>query len=284
MYSFRVFILSFVFALFSVTPAQAQGGEQYMVYEVYAGGIHAVQATLDMDFTAKDRYSLVMGAGTRGLLGALAPWQGTFESHGWIAGEGDYRPELHKSTTTWRDEVEVKEYKYTKDRRFNGLLITDHERPTYKKTVEDELTQGTTDAFTAAMEIMHAVAQGQDCQGSSEVFDGKRRFKQVFVHQGYQDLEPSRYNIFGGKAAECTVEVKPVAGKWHEKPRGWMSIQEQGRERGMMPTVWMAQMSENGPAIPVKVRVKTEYGTLFMHLAEYKNGDQLLVAEKRVID
>lgn len=257
-----------------------------MVYEVYAGGIHAVQAKLDMDLRKKDRYDLVLNAHTRGFLGSLAPWKGTFESHGWILSpeEADYRPELHKSTTTWRDETEIKEYKYTRERQFNGLLITDHEKPTHEKKVEDELTQGTTDALTAALAALQAVSKGQECHSTSEVFDGKRRFEMKFNHQGYEELVPSRYNIYGGTAAKCTVEVVPIAGAWHSKPRGWMSIQEQGRERGTMPTVWMAQLEENAPAVPVKVLVKTEYGALFMHLAEYKNAEETLVAENRVRD
>ncbi len=254
-----------------------------MIYEVYAGGIHAVQAKFDVDLRKKDRYDIKMSAKTRGFLAKWAPWNGVFESHGWILGRNKdkYQPELHKSTTTWRDETEVKEYKYTKDGGFEELMITDHEKPSYKKEIDSELTYNTTDAFSAALQVMKAISVGQGCSGSSEVFDGKRRFEQIFHHKGVKQLKSSSYNIYEGEAAECTVEVKPIAGAWHKKPRGFMSIQEQGRERGMMPTVWMAKMSDEGPAIPVKVRVKTQYGTLFMHLSEYKNGDEIIIAEKR---
>ena len=83
-------------------------------------------------------------------------------------------------------------------------------------------------------------------------------------------------HVPGGPAVACTVEVKPIAGKWHEKPRGWMSIQEQGREKGTMPTVWFAQMAAGEPAVPVKIRVKTEYGALFMHLTSYQGAGHTL--------
>lgn len=263
------------------TAAQAETKKQTMIYEVYAGGIHAVQGQLDIDFTDKGRYDLVLSAKTRGFLAKLAPWFGTFESHGWVVGDGDYRPEQHKSTTTWREEEEVKDYQYTKDRKFKGLLITDHDKPTYKKKVDDELTQGTTDALTAALLAMKAVGDGQDCEGSSEVFDGKRRFEMNFNHIKREELKSSKYNIYEGPSVKCTVEVKPIAGGWHKKPRGWLSIQEQGRERGTMPTLWMGRLSEDGPAVPIKILVKTAYGNLFMHLAEYRSGDNILVAKKR---
>ena len=255
-----------------------------MVYEVWAGGFHAVQAKLDIDQRKKDRYGLVLTAHTRGLLGSLAPWEGSFESYGWAENYTNLKPELHKSTAIWRDEKEIKEYKYTKDGGFKELVITDHDKPAEKREVSGELTDGTTDALTATLLTLQAVAEGAECESSNEVFDGKRRYNLVFKHEGYKELKASRYNIFEGQAAECTVEVVPVAGDWHKKPRGWMSIQEQGRERGTIPTVWMAQLEKNGPAVPVKIRVKTEFGTLFMHLAEYQNNEQIKVAEKRVLD
>lgn len=263
--------------------AQAETEKQTMIYEVYAGGFHAVQAILDISFEKNDQYDLVLNAHTRGFLGKLAPWDGTFESHGWVVKE-EYRPKLHKSTTTWRDETEIKEYNYKKNREFDELLITDHDKPTHKKKVSKEMTDGTTDVLTATLMAMKHVGAGNDCQGTSEVFDGKRRFEMKFNHEGKEDLISSRYNIYNGPSTKCTVEVVPIAGNWHKKPRGWMSIQEQGRERGTMPTVWMAKLSEDGPAVPVKILVKTAYGALYMHLAEYQSADKILVAEKRVKD
>ncbi len=280
----RVCIASILCFVVMTSQALAASGIQSMVYEVYAGGIHAVRASMDIDMREDGRYDMVMSAHTRGFLGSLAPWEGTFESHGWVMEDGEYRPELHKSTTIWRDESEIKEYKYNRNGGFDGLIITDHEKPPHKKEVNDELTQGTTDAFTAVLDVLSTIAAGGECNSSSEVFDGKRRFEQIFVHEETGTLEASRYNIFEGVAAQCYVEVKPLAGAWHKKPRGWMSIQEQGRERGTMPTVWIGKLSKDGPAIPVKVRVKTEYGTLFMHLVEYNNGEEIVMAEKRVRD
>ena len=281
----RVCTLSLIICLAWSPQSRAEDGDiQSMVYEVYAGGIHAVQAKFDIDLRKNGRYDMVMSAKTRGFLGSLLPWYGTFESHGWVMEDGSYRPELHKSEATWRGETEVKEYKYNRDGSFNELVITDHDKPPHKKEIDDELTQGTTDAMTAALTVFTAIAEGKECSSTSEVFDGKRRFEQVFVHEDIGTLESSRYNIFEGVAAQCYVEVKPIAGAWHKKPRGWMSIQEQGRERGTMPTVWIGKLSKNGPAIPVKIRVKTEHGTLFMHLAEYNDGNKIVVAEKRVRD
>ena len=268
----------------TTTAQAAESSKQQLVYEVYAGGIHAVQATLDISMKPKNRYSLELGAKTRGILGRLAPWFGTFESHGWVLKNAQYRPEQHKSTATWRGEKEVKDYAYAKNGTFKSLTIDEHDKPIEKKTIDKEITDGTTDALSATLVMLENFNKTGKCEGTSLVFDGKRSFEQKFVHQENVNLTSSKYNIYEGPAAKCTVEVVPQKGKWHKKPRGWMSIQEQGREKGTMPTVWVASMKKGAPAIPVKIFVKTEYGAMFMHLAEYTNDAQKLVAEKRVLN
>jgi len=267
---------------FATTAHGAEASKQELIYEVYAGGIHAVQASLDLEIKSDKRYSLSLGAKTRGLLAKLAPWFGTFESHGWIVGDGDFRPKQHKSTANWRGEEEIKDYAYAKNGTFKSLIIDEHDKEPEKQDIDPIVTDGTTDALTATLMVLEQFNKTGKCEGASLVFDGKRSFEQKFVHEENVDLIASKYNIYEGPAAKCTVEVIPKEGKWHSKPRGWLSIQEQGRAKGTMPTVWIAQMEEGAPAIPVKVFVKTDYGGMFMHLAEYNNGEQSLVAEKRI--
>ena len=266
----------------SVNPSSASAEDkiQHMIYDVYAGGFHVVQANLSVDRSKKDRFNIKMDASTFGFLGKVAPWKGEYESYGWVTGD-KIMPERHRSTATWRDEEETHTYNYLKNGKFKSYRIKEHNKEEYTKEAEEELTLNTADVLTSTLRAMAVVANDNICNHESVVFDGKRRFKQVFRDKGEKTLGSSKYNIFNGPARECTVEVVPDGGRWHDKPRGWLSIQEQGRERGTMPTVWMANVSENAPAVPVKVRVKTAYGTLFMHLSEYRYGDQTVVAEKR---
>lgn len=265
--------------------AHAQGASlgkniQTMTYEVYAGGINAVRAEFDMQYEPqKQSYKMKLSAWTKGFLGKLAPWNGSFETKGWLLKDGTKQPELHKSVSVWRDEKEVKEYNYAQDGKFLDYHVTEKGRDYTPEKLDQDLTQGTTDALSAALAVMDAVAENGQCEGRSEIFDGKRRYELVFRHESDEELTASRYNVFEGTAARCEVEVMPVAGAWHKKPRGWMSIQEQSRENGSLPVVWLGKITEDGPAVPVKIRVKTDYGTLFMHLVDYKN-DQLALAVK----
>lgn len=261
--------------------APSYAGLQVLTYDVYAGGIHGLEATLTIDTTKPEEYALSLYAKTRGFLGSLVPWEGTFESNGWEIAPGQFRPKLHRSETTWRDETEIKEYAYAKDGRFMGLSKKDHDKPRVEEKIPDELARNTTDVLTATMNVFHRIANGHDCAFADEVFDGKRRFEMRFNYLKDSVPPPSDYNVMRNSAQQCTVEVKPIAGKWHEKPRGWMSIQEQGRAKGTMPTIWFTQLADGEPAVPGKIMVKTDYGTLMLHLSEYRKGDTHLIAEKR---
>lgn len=282
------FILSFSLAVVALCGMEraALADLQAMRYDVYAGGLHALEASLTMDTDSAGRYGIVLSAKTHGLLGKLAPWHGTFESYGWRGLDTAARPffpQLHRSTATWRKEKEVKSYRYRKDGSFVGLESVETGKKPRHITPDPALTDQTTDALAATLEALHAVSTGRSCTHSADVFDGKRRFSQVFTHKRTQDLKASRYNIFEGPAEVCAVEIIPKGGAWHKKPRGWMSIQEQGREKGTMPLVWMGHIHADQPAVPVKILVKTNYGTLLMHLTGYDRiqGKGLSMPENR---
>jgi len=250
--------------------------KQLMHYDVYAGGFHVVSADLSVDFAKKTDYLLRLGAHTHGMFESLAPWKGVFQTEGWYDAKKEYpQPKIHFSDTTFREDKELTEFFYNKDGSFKEYRVTNNEKQN-DPPPPDELTQGTTDVLTSTLKVMSHIAEGGKCEGTDEIFDGKRRYQIIFANSKQVEVPPSDLNVYKGPATECTIEVKPLAGKWHEKPRGWMSIQEQGRERGKMPTIWFAQMAEGEPAVPVKIRVKTEFGTLFMHLTGYQGAGQSL--------
>ncbi|MEZ5918460.1 MAG: DUF3108 domain-containing protein [Alphaproteobacteria bacterium] len=265
----------------SNTP-QAQGTTQNLVYEVYAGGVHAVQSKVRIQIGPDGHYDMNLHAYTRGFLAKILPWDGLFETHGQTLADGRHLPASHKSTRVWKDETDMAKYLFKPDGSLEKLTIHDYGKKPYERDLEEELTTGTIDVLTAVLAVLEDYNESGKCAGRSEVFDGKRRFEQVFTDKGTVELEPSAYNIYGGPAAKCTVEVIPVSGRWHKKPRGWLYIQEQGRKLGMMPTLWIAQIDKDGPAVPVKIHIKTIYGSMFMHLAEYDNGQNILVADRRM--
>ena len=259
-------------------PAMAAEKNHKMSYEVYAGGINAVSAELGVDYQKKGHYDIALTAFTKGFLGTLAPWEGTFETRGWRNASGMDQPELHRSVATWRGEDEVKEYSYNRKGDFVSYKITDHENKADNAQPDDALTAGTIDVLTATLHAMQTIGKGGNCEGTTEIFDGSRRFKLTFRFEADEVLSATRYNVYQGPSQRCVAEVTPAGGKWHDKPRGCLSIQEQGRQNGSLPTVWFAKLDESGPAVPVKVRVKSDYGAMFMHLVNYSNGESQMSA------
>lgn len=241
-----------------------------MTYDVYAGGFYVVLADLKVGVKA-DRYTLSLDSATRGFLDKIVGWKGLFATKGWAL-KDRFQPEEHMSDTKSGDDVEKKVYRYGKNGSFLSYRVTDNHSSDKDKDIDKSLTEGTTDALSATFAAMNRIAKEGTCNGSADVFDGSRRYELVFREAQRVTLEKTKYNVFSGPAVECTVEVKPLAGKWHEKPRGWMSIQEQGRKAGTMPTIWFAQVKDGEPAVPVKIRVRTDYGVLFMHLRGYTAG------------
>ena len=249
-------------------PASASAAKQTYTYKVYAGGVDAVRAHLTIDETPDDTFKIKLEAYTRGFLAKLAPWKGSFASTSRME-SGVMMPQNHTTVGTWRDEVETKEYRYGADGQFKDLIITEHEKAPQTKTPSAALTKDTTDMLSATLDMLtHFAQNGNSCNKTANIFDGKRRFKLMFTDKERVTLQANKYNKYDGAATMCTVEISPDGGAWHDKPRGWLSIQEQGRERGTMPTIWVAQPAGYDHAVPVKVRVKTDYGTLFMHLTK----------------
>ena len=207
-----IFVLFGLF--FTVSPSFAKAplneGQQIIRYDVYAAGVHALQSDLTLDLQGKERYSATLKAKTYGLLGKLAPWEGTFESYGWQAAL--YKPKLHQSSSTWRSEKEIKKYSYRKDGSFESFTVQDHGKKESVRKVDDTLTQGTSDVLTATLNTMRHITKTGKCDGETDVFDGKRRFKLIFVQTNEVELEASRWNVYSGPAVECTAEVKPIAG------------------------------------------------------------------------
>lgn len=253
------------FLALGLAPLSAKASEgKKLTYAVYTGGMNVVMADLDFKLS-DDAYSALVSAKTHGFLGKLAPWSGTFETKGRYAEEKFY-PDIHKSVAVWRGEDDEKEYDYDGKGNLTDFLEVEAGKKKPKTELSTELVKDTTDILSATLKVMHNLGRGESCSSSEDIFDGKRRFALKFAPVSETILKSSRYNIYGGAAKKCEIIVEPKAGKWHKKPRGWMSIQEQGRDAGALPTIWLGKLKDSDLFVPVKVKVKTAYGTLMMHL------------------
>jgi hypothetical protein len=264
----RAFNCFIVILMLLCLPQQVKAAETAQAnYVFYAGGLSVMNASLDITTPEENRYKISFDTRTRGMLDKILSWQGLFETYGW-RDKNSFLPEQHQSIAIFRGEKETKTYRYKKDGAFEKYTIKEHDKPLEDKTPDRALTDQTTDILSAAAELMTQIKANGSCDHVSEIFDGKRRYRLIFEKVADVQLEASRYNIYSGPAVECTAMIEPLAGKWHEKPRGWASIQAQGLKKGKLPTVWFATGPSMAMSLPVKARVFTDYGAMFMHMVE----------------
>jgi len=263
----KAFIFKKILLILLLLNTSSHAETKEFTYQVYAGGLHVVEAKLSFN-VAEPKYAVSVDARTRGWLSSLVPWAGQFKTEGALQ-QDSFIPSKHQSVSTWRGETETKTFLY-ENNNLKSLTIEEDNKETVTPEIDLTLTKDTTDLLSATLEVMDHMIKTSECAGESDIFDGRRRFTLYFRDKGQQNLAKSKYNIFSGPARTCTVEIEPKGGHWHKKPRGWLSIQEQGRQKGALPSVWMAKVEGFEYAVPVKILVKTDYGALIMHLTNVK--------------
>lgn len=261
-----VIIIVIFFTMIFGSPEQAQAGPTKLTYKVYAGGVNAIDVDLNIELK-KSAYAADLSAYTRGFLGKLVPWRGTFDSIG-MKNKDILRVREHRSISTWKGQDDTAIYNYDANGHIKSLKMLDNGIDKSPDKIDPTLTKNTTDILTATLNMLLDAKNNGRCDGSSDIFDSRRRFTLQFKDTGPDILKQSRYTFYQGPTRKCTIEVIPNGGAWHKKPRGWLSIQEQGRKKGSLPTIWIAPVKQGFPPMPVKIMIKTDYGTMFVHLAD----------------
>jgi hypothetical protein len=234
-----------------------------VTYGIYASGFNVVDMTGTYTIT-DDAYDLKMDMETVGMLGSLAPWGGVIHSSG-LNKKNQSTPLKHSFASTWRDKIETSTFTFNNDGVLQSYILEEDDGTIKDKMPAPEVHEGNpVDMLTALFRTMHE----HTCESIQPALDGKRRFDMAFRSKGTEIREKSRYSIFEGEAEICEVEIIPVAGKWRDKPRGWMSIQGQAKENGQLPRLWFGKVRDDMPAIPVRFQIKTNYGTMLMHLKD----------------
>lgn len=267
MVAMRIVILLFLAGLWS----QPVFAENYAAkYDVYAGGIHALQARLDYQESAKS-YDVSIASETYGILDKIVPWQATLQTKGQIL-KGKMLPQTHKADTTTRKKHEINTYNYDK----SGALVSFQQivngKDETRKDLDPAIYKDTIDVMTAIFSLIGQVEAGKGCEMQPMVFDSERSYRLIFKNGTKETLIPNKYSSFSGEAIGCAFEVQPEGGKWHKKPRGWMKIQNQAKKSGKMPMIYFANLSKTDTPVyaPVRTVIKTDLGTFIAHLTSFE--------------
>jgi hypothetical protein len=263
-------ILLLCACLVLASPLQAAEVKSYQAqYGMFVGGLNMVTVTGGFE-QSKGTYKIDMSAFTRGVLGSLAPWKGVLATTGTLTKTKAYTPQTHVFSNWWKGREERTSLVYDSNGSFKLMSVLKDGVQSKQAAPKPELTAQTHDILTALAMLLHHLETTKTCNLVVPVFDGKRKFNMKFTDEGDGEIQKGSISVYAGRARMCTVEIVPIAGKWHEKPRGWMSIQEQAKAGKKLPRLWIARPRADTPLMPVRFDVFTQYGNVITHLINLK--------------
>jgi len=236
-------------------------------YNVYAGGLHALRASLELGYDEKS-YAVSLNAKTNGFIGKIFPWSASYKSSGLETKTGDLIPIGYEAQSKWKKKLKTLAFTFNDDGSFKEKKTTRKGKTQTQDNFKQELTLDAVDMLTGTIKMLQTVENKRDCTASIPVFDGKRRFNMNFKNVGVELIKKSKYSSFSGKALKCIIEVEPIAGfKKKDMKRGWIAVQEHSRKRKKLPTIWLGEL-KNGHIAPVRMEINSDYGAVIAHLTQ----------------
>jgi len=257
-----IFILS---AFLLINHQSFAGNDVILNYGIYAGGFKVAIAELDMS-TKGDNYQMNLNAETQGFIGKLFPWEAEYNTKG-VNKDGTLTPTSVERTSAWRGREKTTSLHYDDKGQVTDKTIKKDGKTHSKEQVDKLLSGNAVDVLTSVLNMMEIVRKSNECSGVIPVFDGKRKFNINLKNEGKKIIQPSRYSVFSGESIKCTLTVEPLEGfKEKDKKRGWMAIQNHSQEHNSLPTIWLAKTEKSQDIIPVRLELKSSYGTVIAHL------------------
>ena len=269
-------------AIFVTSPALAETPDKLSVhpiateYEIYVGGVHLLHAEAHADLSTKT-YRMAAKAQTVGIWDDWFPWETTVESVGKNAG-GAMQPKHYKTTSSWQHKPQLLMLDYKADGGV-AYAVESTDAPDPKERLGDELIGKTLDPLSAILQLMAHYTVNDDCNATTAVFDGKRRFDLSTKDLGEVTLRPDEDNLYAGVARKCALRFNLIAGKPKdmESRKFWQA--DKGKDNRPPFIVWMARLRPDLPPMPVMAETSSPFGAVMVHLTSWRMEDKPIAAE-----
>lgn len=232
-------------------------------YTVYAGGLPLVRASLTLDLSP-ERYSADFSAQGSRIVDFLTRWSFEAEAEGMVA-TGAVAPQRYHSDRRIRGKRQTGTLVYDEDGRVEASADPPRSRED-TNAVPAELRPETVDPLSAAVALIHGMAETGRCAGTIPVYDGRRRYDIVASGGEHEHLGASSYALYEGPAMRCDIRLVPVAGfKAGDGSDFWDGNGPADRRRA---SVWLAQPRPAAPPVPVRILADSAIGPLIIHLTD----------------
>ncbi len=256
-----VLLLSPVAATAEETALVPIPGERVaLAFEAYKGGFRVLDVEVGLDLSESGDYEMAVGAELVGAPALLFTYELAMTAAGQLTQEGPV-PGRYRTDSINGKKRKAEWLELGFDERGNIAVSGD---PSPEGEARPKVTAGqrlgALDPITAMLTVLLQAAAEGHCNLKAPVFDGRRRFDVVLEDAGVKDLPKSSINIYSGPARLCQLSVKTRAGYRFD-----------GRDKRTLPRsldVYLASPAPGLPEMPVRLIVRTGWGTVLVHLVE----------------
>jgi hypothetical protein len=167
------------------------------------------------------------------------------------------KPELFDSETDRGGVAQHLRVDYRPDGTPNGSATPPPKEPV--TPVSYSQLAGTVDNLTAYLLLERQVGRGGSCDLTVPVFDGRHRYDLQFSDAGRHILSPIEGQKFNGQTQACHMTRNKIAGFYVDQNH------EEGTSSG---TIWYAHLMPGDLAVPVRMSMETEIGTVALFLSK----------------
>ena len=244
-------------------PAPASFGRVMdLTYEVYLGGMHIFSMNVDMALRPGG-YTVAAQGGTRGMIGWLYKWDIKVAAEG-RDDAGAIRPSVYQSAMDWQKNPRITRLAFAEGGAYDVQRTPPPDPdPDDDNTLPGQLPENTVDPLSLAVAATRALAANGQCAQTLPVFDGKRRYDLTTNDLGPATIAPNRYAMYHGPATRCGFTIDRISGfnKKYSRSR-W------DQDKEAPPTMWIAQVREGVPPVPVRYEGAIALGNMVIHLTK----------------
>ena len=236
-----------------------------LTYDVYLGGLHIF--TFDVNMTLRpDRYHVTAEGETQGTLGWLYSLNMKLAADGRDE-NGRIEPRLYATETEWSGNQRSVRLGFREDGGYNLQSNPMPEPdPDIQGGLPQTLPEGTVDPLSLAVAASRTLEETGRCDQIVPVFDGQRRYDLIVKQVDETILPPNDYSIYQGAALRCSFSMKRISGF----RTSWKSSRQWDAGSATPPTIWVAEIRQDLPPVPVRYEGAIALGSMVVHLSDAK--------------